>query len=180
MYLKKIALVAGLVFSGISVSSVFAPAQAVILNVGGKDYDVTRISTNYNESIALLQQQPWWTGTNATPNSLADQFASALLAVNSNPTPPPNELVNIHGTYGPFFLFQPTENCIAQFTTCATTYTANGFPGGADFLAGNINYEYEVLSSTVVPEPLNILGATITLALFGTSSTILKRRKVSK
>ena len=31
-----------------------------------------------------------------------------------------------------------------------------------------------------VPEPLNILGATAGLALFGTTSTALKRRKLSK
>ena len=77
------------------------------------------------------------------------------------------------------------------FPTVAISFS-NPYPGGNAYrdiggssgtFGSNPLFDYAFqLNGTIlaVPEPLNILGATAGLVLFGTVSTALKRRKVSK
>jgi hypothetical protein len=81
--------VVGSAAAGILVSSV-SPAQALVFNVGGTDYDVTTATGTYNSLITQLQSEPWW-GNSA----LAVQFASTVN----------NQLGLPNGGQGPFFAF---------------------------------------------------------------------------
>ncbi len=75
------------------------------------------------------------------------------------------------------YVLTPSEADIAYEPNGNSTITpliidpAQGVPGGNSQI---------VETGATVPEPLNILGATAGLALFGTVSTAIKRRKVSK
>ncbi|MBO1051358.1 MAG: hypothetical protein HEQ25_09525 [Dolichospermum sp. DET73] len=84
-------LVLGSAVAGVVVS--MSPAQAIIFNVNGTDYDVTTVTTSYNADSTLLQSQPWW--GNAT---LASQFASTVQ----------QGLPGSFSSSGPFFAYSAT------------------------------------------------------------------------
>ncbi|WP_413171632.1 hypothetical protein [Anabaena azotica] len=65
-------LVVGTAAAGILASSA-SPAQALVFNVGGTNYDVTTVTGTYNDLATTLQSQVWW-GNSA----LAQQFAQTV------------------------------------------------------------------------------------------------------
>ena len=51
------------------------PAAAVNVTVGGTTYDISFTTTNFDDSIALLEGQPWW-GNPTLADNIITQYAS--------------------------------------------------------------------------------------------------------
>ncbi|MBD2566446.1 hypothetical protein [Anabaena lutea] len=125
--------------AGILASSAF-PAQALVFNVGGTDYDITTTTDTYDNISSTLQSQPWWGISN-----LADQLAQAVGTQLGTPNtddegdpvsplfaynfPDPDNLVN--GYYSPatntFTIFSDTPYTYA----IVSTPVPFDIPGGA-------------------------------------------------
>ena len=172
--LSKIALVSGLVVSGIAVSGVFAPAKAAGINLAGN-----WLGTGYtgfdSSGNTVIVTPPELIGITINSNNLlvATKITgdTAVPAGNITFQGTVPSIVNV-GTSFPVTFTTGAFNNPASGTASATltVLTANSFTGSSVTFA----------RTTSVPEPLNILGATAGLVLFGTVSTALKRRKVSK
>lgn len=91
-------------------------AQAVVVNVGGQDWDVTTFSGSYNTDTAKFNtannggEMPWWNN-----QSLAFDFASAVDMVN------PLSWIPSNYPYSPYFAWQWTDQ--AEF----------GYPSGCGY-----------------------------------------------
>ena len=60
-------------------------AQAFQITVSGVTYELSTVNTSYDTSSALLESQPWWTGTGDA--TLANTFANAFLSAGGNVGP---------------------------------------------------------------------------------------------
>ena len=159
-------------------------AQAVVVNVGGQDWDVTTFTGSYNTNpdnqtkFGLLTAggvMPWW-----NDSSLAESFATAvgssLDAPNSDGNP------GYGAAFAYQFLFVPCGNCV--FT--AWVRSANGDVIEQNVSADNVDLApfYDANTSWAqaslipfgapVPSPLPALG---TAAAFGYSHKLRKRIK---
>ena len=179
MKLQKIALVSSLVVSGITVSSVFSSAKAAIWNfsyTGSGFNNGTPVTINASGTLTTDTAGTLVTGITGSKNG-------------SNIT----SLVSILSFRGNDNVFVPSG--IPAFVKNGVGFqTADGLLNGIGYSPAFASYEDSTSSNaspilvtatftpvtTSVPEPLNILGATAGLLLFGTVSTALKRRKVSK
>ena len=141
-------------------------AQALVVNVGAQDYDVTTFSGDYNNNISKFEiaanggEMPWW-GNSTT----AEAFASAVgtgLGV-------PNSLVA-----GPYFANATIPTVLAQAYSSVLSGTT-GF-GISPTQIHIYAVATLVLPPAPVPSPLPIFGAA---AAFGASRQLRKRIKRS-
>jgi len=203
MNFNKIALVTGLVVSGIAVSGFVAPVEAAAtfnlsfyggISGFGQFTDSQGpltcfpTSTNPNDCGPMGSSQVYVTHTvsnfqatigGTTWTSLTGWYADPSISQGPGsigysqygPTLVPNAWVSQTGYYRQLLLSFSS----AGPNSLSGSFTAslnNGQTISGVFQGG--------LGSTDVPEPLNILGALTSLALFGTVSTALKRRKLTK
>jgi|GEM_PF-1232641 len=225
MNFNKIALVSGLVVSGIAVSSVFLPANAnsfqntfglsdphSTITFGLQDYpDITSITNQYinqgivfspnvfyfsnNPRLILPSEPPFFINALITNYIPFETIPSGSVVISFTQTQ--TEVAFALGTQSNATTFQAFlgTNLIDSFTANTTYLSLNNFFGFSGITFDSIkitvsnnnaiastfgldNIQIPITSS--VPEPLNILGATAGLALFGTVSSALKRRKLSK
>jgi hypothetical protein len=143
-------------------------AQALVVNVGGKTYDVTTfLSSNTGSPQFALPPapgvMPWWNN-----QTLAAQFASAVGRGLGTPN---------SGGRGAFFGFNntPAFNCGGeQSAGSVCTAFFNSSTVVIDSFQGNRTWAQ---ATELVPGPLPALGAA---AAFGFSRKLRKRIKVSK
>jgi len=157
------------VVSGIAVSSVFSSAKATGINLAG-NWSGTGYSCEtgpLTEQVQISINQDNLVATKIT----GDDCVPAGNTTFQGTVPDPVSV----GTSFPvtFTVGNPSAPASGTSRSTLTVLTADSFVvnGGASDI---------VTFNSSVPEPLNILGATTGLALFGTVSTTLKKRKVSK
>ncbi|MFN5514154.1 MAG: hypothetical protein ACK5CA_05235 [Cyanobacteriota bacterium] len=134
-----------------------APAEAVLVNVGGTDYDLGTYTGSYNDNIAnacpsesCLTTTPWW-GNNA----LATQLATALAGVSIPGGGLPG---NDGGTSGPYFAWGFSSGNV-QTVVYNTTFS--GVVGVPRNPATTFNYAVPVpLESDALP----VVGAAAFMA----------------
>jgi len=154
------------------------PAHALVVNVGGINYNVDTVLGTFAANETLLKSQVWW----GDPG-LAFLFASTVnnqIVASSNRFPP-------DPLWGPFFSFQKSPesdpNYVPQFTNQAKTWNdatsiVNEIStpvGTFDFGNGPVTYSWTYATATLVPTvpgPLPIFGA---VAAFGYSRRLKKR-----
>ena len=128
-----------------------APASAVVVNVGGIDYDLSSITTSPSSQptafgLPLLGQMPWW-----GDDALASEFAFKVFALLGSGWDP---------DYGPVFAYalDTPQNQVLGLTQSLTEINdqINVTP------AFNISISYAIATSTSltpVPAPLPLFGA---------------------
>jgi hypothetical protein len=144
-------------------------AQAVVVNVGGQNWNVTTFQGSYNANSATFAtppapgRMPWWGS-----ESLASQFATAINSALGFP--------NFSGDFGPLFGI--------KFATGGTSVNSCTWGFGSAQCAvnfGNLNNtNYTWAQADLVPPvpgPLPLFGAA---AAFGFSRKLRQRIKVSK
>ena len=146
-------------------------AQALVVNVGGKTYDVTTFlnSNTFSPQFALPPApgvMPWWNN-----QTLAAQFASAVGSGLGTP--------NGNGR-GAFFGFNntPAFNCGGAQTAgnvCSAFFNSSTGTVLIDSFTGNTRVWAQ--ATELVPGPLPALGAA---AAFGFSRKLRNRIKASK
>jgi hypothetical protein len=139
------------------------PAQAVVVNILGSDYEVTFTSTSYNANSAAFAappagQMPWWLNS-----TLASSFASQVY----------DQLGDGYQTgYGPVFAYQFIAGPSAQlYGITQNTTDINDqldLDASAPLSAATV-YAYASASlitpaSASVPAPLPLLGAAAAMA----------------
>jgi hypothetical protein len=174
----KIALVAGLALASIGLTA--GEAHALVVNVGGQDYDVTTFKGTWTEysSTYDVNVLPWWNN-----QSLAYTFTETVKTQLG-------EFPVENGAVGPYFSFEtfnyPDGHPWAELPHYKLylwdnrgCYTPDcGFP---QFLTEDQSVGYQrvfavaqPLGGTPVPGPLPIFGVA---AAFGTSRQLRKRIK---
>jgi hypothetical protein len=132
-------------------------AQALIVNVGGTNYNVSTFVGNYNVNASrfTVGEMPWFGNS-----SLAQQFAAALGTGLGLP--------NSFGNAGPMFAYSANSSYAGVWVYVSTS-AANAVP------TSSVNLTYAVASqapSTAVPGPLPLFGAA---AAFGWSRRLRSR-----
>jgi hypothetical protein len=164
-------------------------AQALVVNVGGQQWDVTTFTGSYNANSAKFNtpanggKMPWWTGTGGS-STLASQFAAAITtSLGLQP--------GTGSTYSPYFAYKYLPiNCTIG-VDCTTTMSrawdtdtniVNNPSDPATFTAslnqygGTLTWAQAELVAPV-PGPLPLFGAA---AAFGFSRNLRNRIKDSK
>jgi hypothetical protein len=176
----KIALVAGLALASIGLTA--GEAHAVVVNVGGHDWDVTTFTGSFLDNISKFQTpanggvMPWWTTGPEGTSAIAVQFAAAVGTALGTPngSPDPDQ--------GPFFGFnqfiytpdpQTALNAVYWNPPSSSVYGYN-YGWGDSWVYAQATL---VASPTPVPAPLPLFGVA---AAFGASRQIRKRIKASK
>lgn len=99
MQTKSLALIAGLALLGSMTPGIWLPAKAILINLGGQEYNVSTFEDSYDNQTAKFNtevnggEMPWWEDQN-----LSEQFATAV----GDQLGTPN---NVNGLYGPLFAF---------------------------------------------------------------------------
>jgi len=99
----KIALATGLALASIGLTA--GEAHAVVVNVGGQDWDVTTFTGSFIDNISKFQTpanggvMPWWTTGPEGTSAIAVQFAAAVGTALGTPNGSPDP------DLGPFFAF---------------------------------------------------------------------------
>jgi hypothetical protein len=164
------AVVAGLALTG-------GQAKALVVNVGGQNYDVTTFTGSYDANVSKFTttDMPWWNlGDSGT---LAGQFAAA---VGSSSVLTGNDMGGGNAG-GPFFAYAPAVGW-SPLQTYVSQIATTGFP--ATRWNNTQSGTYAILASSPpaasstasVPGPLPILGVA---AAFGFSRQLRKRIKSS-
>ncbi|MGL5035123.1 MAG: hypothetical protein ACRC6M_15125 [Microcystaceae cyanobacterium] len=105
MKIKSLALIAGLAWLGSTIPGAWIPARAIVLTIGGQEYNVTTFEDSYDNQVATFNteanggEMPWW-----EDQDLAREFATAI----GEQLGAPN---NFGGVNGPWFAFtyKPSE-----------------------------------------------------------------------
>jgi hypothetical protein len=138
-------------------------AQALVVNVGGQDYNVTTFAGSYNDNISKFAtaanggEMPWW-GNSTTAEAFASAVGTGL------------GLPNLGG-FGPYFAHAANPNV----RTKAYLPPISG-PTATSVLPTGIATYAVVTPPAPVPSPLPIFGAA---AAFGASRQLRKRIKRS-
>ena len=157
----------GVAFAGVVMTA--GQARAVIVTVGGQDWDVTTFTGAYNDNTAKFQTaanggvMPWWGS-----ESLAGEFATTV----SNSLGFPN----LDGASSSFFGWDVADNSYVGLKRLAN------YPPNAPYLESSIWVfpssavwaQATPASPSSVPGPLPALGAA---AAFGFSRKLRKRIK---
>ena len=152
-------------------------AQALVVNVAGKNYDITTFTGTYaaNASKFNLPQNggsmPWW--NDQAPGRLA--FAAALNTALGLPNPVAG-VFSQRGPGSPYFAFALNAPNVGL---SMWEVPAIGTPGTATInVAQNVSYTWAEGKELIpTPGPLPLFGA---LAAFGASRKLRNRIKVSK
>jgi hypothetical protein len=163
----QVALGAAAALAAISLSP--GSAQALVVTVGGTQYDVTTFTGSYNsdtnkfETAANGGVMPWWGS-----DSLAEAFASHVGIAMGLP--------NYSNTHGPLFAWRfrlqdAIDNCyyISGTTGCGIANSSNTHVYAQAT-------PYAAPSTPPVPGPLPLFGAA---AAFGFSRKLRKRIKLA-
>ncbi|WP_108263621.1 hypothetical protein [Mangrovicoccus ximenensis] len=87
----------GVLAAGLGLAAMSGEAGAVVVNVGGSDYDVTTLEGTFEDNSTLLTSQIWWGN-----EGLAEQFADVVgQSLGTFYTPLP-------GGNGPIFAYMTT------------------------------------------------------------------------
>jgi hypothetical protein len=147
-------------------------AQALVVNVGGQDWDVTTFTGSYNGNSSKFATpanggiMPWWNN-----NTLAQQFATAVAASFGDP--------------GPQFGYEIISLGFPIFSNAIATWfydsaNPNLKTQGSFFLTASHLYAAATVVTPApaapVPGPLPAIGAA---AAFGFSRRLRKRIKAS-
>ena len=155
-------------------------AQAIVVTVGGVQYDVTTFTGTYNANTSKFAQtpggvMPWW-----GDSSLATQFSNALGyslgAPNSITTLSAGSPMNMN--VGPYFAYNSIVDKITfLLTDKAATYHPNPSPliFSVD-LNSSVTWAQVAPKTSAVPGPVPAIGA---FAAFGFSRKLRKRIKLS-
>ncbi|MFN7899696.1 MAG: hypothetical protein ACK5N0_08545 [Synechococcaceae cyanobacterium] len=150
-------------------------AQAVVVNVEGKDWDVTTFTGSYNdnESRFNVGEMPWWGS-----ESLASLFAGAV----GSSLGAPNGLHATLRSWGPKFSFSACDTTcgyLAQYsvelTSGSPVVTGGLEPKGLDS-NGGLPLTWARATPQAAPGPLPALGAA---AAYSFSRKLRKRIKCS-
>jgi hypothetical protein len=139
-------------------------ANALMVNVGGQDYNVTTFAGSYNDNISKFAtaanggEMPWW-ANNTTANAFASAVGTGLGL--------PNFTV-----FGPFFAHAANPNVQTRVYSSGTSGTTSTGVVPTDIGT----YAVATLVPPPVPSPLPIFGAA---AAFGASRQLRKRIKRS-
>jgi hypothetical protein len=144
-------------------------SKAIVLNVGGLDYDVTRFTGTYNNNASKFNipasggVMPWWGN-----GSLANSFAAAAFA-RRNDFGFPNS-----GTLlGPFFAFSSTSGSDGTLVDNFTYATGSDYVSAMVSRASSRAYaQATLLPPSAVPGPMPVLGAA---AAYGLSRKLRQR-----
>ena len=161
-------------------------AQAIVITVGGKLYDITTFTGTYAANASKFNLpsaggvMPWW--NDQAPGRLA--FAAALNTALGLPNPVAG-VFSTRGPGSPYFAFQlnTTNSPCGSPTSCVGSslweVPVSGTPGTATInVFSSDSYVWaQGIEVTPTPGPLPLLGA---LAAFGTSRKLRKRIKDSK
>jgi hypothetical protein len=157
-------------------------AQAIVVTVGGVQYDVTTFTGTYNANTSKFAQtpggvMPWW-----GDSSLATQFSNALGyslgAPNSIETGSAGSPTNMN--VGPYFAYNSIVDKITfQVSDTAATYHPN--PPSPLIFSVDVNTsvtwaQVTPTNTSAVPGPVPAIGA---FAAFGFSRKLRKRIKLS-
>ncbi|MEB3304577.1 MAG: hypothetical protein VKL58_00010 [Cyanobacteriota bacterium] len=139
-----------------------APAQAVVVNVGGLLYDVTVLETSYTASTSSFQlpplgQMPWW-GSQPTADNFAGQVFNALGEG------------SLAG-YGPLFAYSYNASIAEVMGSLQDLSAPGSFIDGTPAASATVKY---AIATAPVPGPLPLFGAA---AAFGWSRQL--RRRIS-
>ncbi len=176
----KIALVAGLALASIGLTA--GEAHALVVNVGGQDYDVTTFKGTWTEysSTYDVNVLPWWNN-----QSLAYTFTETVKTQLG-------EFPVENGAVGPYFSFEtfiydPGNSMVGKYKAHLWDnrgcYTPGcGYPQlltNEEQLAGyqRVYAVAQSLGGTPVPGPLPLFGVA---AAFGASRQLRQRIKAGK
>jgi len=160
-------------------------AQAIVITVGGKLYDITTFTGTYAANASKFNLpsaggvMPWWNDN--APGRIA--FATALNTALGTPNPVAG-VFSTRGPGSPYFAFGLTPSpspCGSPSCVGLSMWEvpASGTPGTAtiNVLQSGSFVWAQGRELTPTPGPLPLLGA---LAAFGTSRKLRKRIKDSK
>jgi hypothetical protein len=156
-------IAAGLACFGIGLALHAGDARALVVEVGGSNYDVTTVSGTYNGLLTTLSAQPWF--GNAT---LAQTFATELSSGLGLPA---------NNAYGPIFATGVVNDELGLVVFGAYYDDANGSTGWNSFgLADDTlvfaQAQLQPPAPSAVPAPLSLFGA---MAGFGMSRRLRAR-----
>lgn len=124
-----------LVGCGLLVTAPFA--SAIIINLGGMDYDITTITGTFDNEHGRLEAQPWWGDFN-----LARDAARSVGSSLGQP--------NLLNAWGPFFVYGGGEGIFGSWSW------ENGLPTGSLSLFSafptGMPYTFAVANPVTAPE----------------------------
>ncbi|MEA5578944.1 hypothetical protein [Anabaena sp. UHCC 0451] len=148
-------LVVGSAAAGILAS--ISPAQALVFNIGGTNYDVTTVTGSSLSLSPLLTSQVWWGNS-----SLASSFAGTVGSALGSP--------NISGAGGPFFFYDVSVLPFSAWFDTTTSSVQNGIQGAGSTYA---------IATQSTPVPFDIPGGA-TIPTVGSLLALGAMRKVKK
>jgi hypothetical protein len=161
-------------------------AQAIVVNIGGQNYDVTTFTGSYNDHKSKFAQtpggvMPWW-----GDSSLATQFSNALgysLGTPNSIQTLPSAGSPTNKDVGPYFAYNSIVDKITfLLTDTAATYHPNTSPLifsvdlNSSVTWAQVTQQVTPTNISAVPGPVPAIGA---FAAFGFSRKLRKRIKLS-
>ncbi len=173
----QVALGAAAALAAISLSP--GSAQALVVTVGGTQYDVTTFTGTFNDNISKFATpanggvMPWW-GSDSLAGNFSDAVGSSLggpfnFAVGNN--------------WGPYFASRLLSQDVDRVGAAAYFMNPPTFGPGSYFIGSQGNHGPSLQTSAVwaqvapVPGPLPLFGAA---AAFGFSRKLRKRIQVAR
>jgi len=206
MYFKKIALITGLALSGITLSSVVAPANAAVFNLSFLDNSGTQVGSGQfidsensvptcfatSTNPAACTGNPLGGGSEIYVTHVVSSFnatiagstwgnSSALWYADPANSQEPGSITG--SQYGPtlqgsnVWTSSSQEQFQLTFTSATDTNAAGSFMAQVGSSVTPSGIIGGTFTATSVPEASTILGAITSLALLGTVSSRLKLRK---
>jgi hypothetical protein len=172
----KIALAAGLALASIGLTA--GEAHAVVVNVGGQDYDVTTFTGSFLDNISKFQTpanggvMPWWTTGPEGTSAIAVQFANAVGTALGTPNGSPDPDVGPLFAFNQFIYTPDPQGAINAVYWNPPSSSVYGYNYG--WANSHVYAQVAPASSAAVPGPLPALGAA---AAFGFSRKLRKRIK---
>ena len=153
-------------------------ASAITITLEGDQYEISTISSGFNDVESQLESQPWW-GSEELAKSASDQVNTQLGTPNVNP-------LNVLDLLGPYFAFEKFIEVSGLVNTeVLKVSTYNTLTNGSQIKLldvpdlGPLTKTTYAVAQLVeppfeqVPEPVTILGTTIALGI----GTALKKRQ---
>lgn len=145
-------------------------AKALVVNVGGTNYDVTTFTGKFSDNVSKFATpasggvMPWW-----GDEGLAAQFAAA---VNGN-LGYPNSL----NENSEFYAYSVSTGVNMRYKFSGNSNTPAGFFGGSVSPVSSYTWAQASLAPAAVPAPLPLFGAA---AAFGFSRRLKKRIQATR